>query len=339
MLFRVRLASLTAALLFLFSISPAQVDDVSDATGLPIPIGSPVIYGQVEIIGIPKDQRRPTIFVMLLDRGNQVDRRATNDRGYFYFLQRPINGHTLVFEVDGREVGRAVVSAGISDRVRQDVALNWTAFAGATARPTAGTISAKDKYDRSEEGEKAFQKAMDAVRERKNPEAIKQFNTILQTDPKDYFAWTLLGTIYMAEKKYSDSDSAFEKALEQKPAFNLALVNYGKSQIAQKKYDKAIELLTKAVDLEPTSAEANHMLGEAYLQSKLGSKAVGYLNKAIELAPVEKADIHLRLAALYNGAGMKDRAAAEYKAFLEKKKDHPDSKEFKKYIDENLPKQ
>ena len=94
----------------------------------------------------------------------------------------------------------------------------------------------------------------------------------------------------------------------------------------------------KAVDVDAASADANHLLGEAYLQNKKGSLAVGYLNKAIELAPVEKAELHLRLAALYNGAGLKDRAALEYKAFLSKVKDHPDRAKFEQYVKENLPK-
>lgn len=323
---------------FLFTGVHGQVDDVSDATGLPIPIGAPVIYGQVELRNMPRDQKKPLIFVTLLDRGNQVDRVQTNDRGYYFFLKNPTNGHTLVFEADGQEVGRMVVSAGISNRVRNDVTLDWNRLRGAT-RTTAGTISVKDKYDRSEEAEKAFQKAMSSVKDSKTENAIKQFTAIVQTDPKDFFAWMMLGTIYLSEKKFSESEQSFTKALEQRPDFNMALVNFGKLRIAQKDYDKAVELLSKAADLEPNSAEANHMLGEAYLQSKRGSKAVGYLNKAIEIAPVEKADIHLRLAALYNGAGMKDRAAMEYKAFLEKKKDHPDAKQFRKYVEENLPKQ
>jgi hypothetical protein len=46
----------------------------------------------------------------------------------------------------------------------------------------------------------------------------------------------------------------------------------------------------------------------------------------------------LRLAALYNAAGLKDRAALEYKAFLEKVKTHPDRKKFEQYVKDNLPK-
>ena len=69
---------------------------------------------------------------------------------------------------------------------------------------------------------------------------------------------------------------------------------------------------------DPKSATANYFLGEAYLALKKGSKAVGYLNEALKLDPIGMADAHLRLAALYNLAGYKDRAAAEYEQFLTK---------------------
>jgi Tfp pilus assembly protein PilF len=62
---------------------------------------------------------------------------------------------------------------------------------------------------------------------------------------------------------------------------------------------------------------------------------VGYLNKAIELDPLGKAEVHLRLAMLYNGAGMKDKAAAEYEKFLEKKPDYGDKKRLQQYILDN----
>lgn len=108
--------------------------------------------------------------------------------------------------------------------------------------------------------------------------------------------------------------------------------------MSEKKYADAVAALSKAVEADASSADANYLLGEAHLQNKKGSLAVGFLNKAIELDPIGKADIHLRLAALYNGAGLKDRAALEYKAYLEKVKDHPDKKKLEQYIKENLPK-
>jgi len=47
------------------------------------------------------------------------------------------------------------------------------------------------------------------------------------------------------------------------------------------------------------------------------------------------ADAHLLLGALYNGAGMKDKAADEYEQYLKKKPDDPDKKTLEQYISAN----
>ncbi|MGQ0542032.1 MAG: tetratricopeptide repeat protein [Blastocatellia bacterium] len=314
-----------------------QIDEIREVTGLPIPIGAAVIYGQVTIQGIPRDERKPSIFVSLIISGTQVERRQTNEGGYFFFLKAPRPGSALLFEVDGAEVGRVFLTPTGSNQVRQDASLDWRSLRG-VSKSASGVVSTKDRYDRSPEAEKALDKAMTAGKEKKNAEAITLLKEIVAKDPKDFFAWTVLGTVYSTEKNYPEASAAFAKALEQKPEFGLALLGFARLEIGQKNYDKAIEFLLKAVAAEPSSADANHLLGEAYLQNKKGSMAVGYLNKAIELAPVAKAEIHLRLAALYNAAGAKDRAAAEYKAFLEKVKDYPDRKKLEEYIKENTAK-
>lgn len=314
----------------------AQVDEVSSATGLPIPIGAPVIYGQVSIEGKPRDEIRPNVFVSLLISGTQIDRRQTDDRGYFFFLQQPRHGHVLLFEINGAEVGRAYLTIGIGNRIRQDVTLDWRALRGVTPAKTG--VVAAGGYARSADAEKAFDRGMAAIRENKNEDAIAIFKDMVAKDPKDHLAWTMLGTIYYSDKKYDDATTAFSKALELKPDFMLARVNLGKMAISQKNYEKAVEILAKALELDSKSADANHYLGEAYLQMKKGSLAVGFLNKAIELAPISKAEIHLRLAALYNGANLKDRAAAEYTAFLAKVPNHADKARLEQYIKDNTPK-
>lgn len=313
-----------------------QVDDVSEVTGLPIPIGAPVIYGQVLIRNFPRNERRPVIYVYLRNGGAQLDKFQATERGYYYFLKKPIDGHTITFEIDGSEVGMTIVTGGISNRFRQDVEFDWNALRGAS-KLNSGVVLARDRYDRGPDAEKAFEKAMAAVKGNKIAEAVQLFNEIAKKNNKDFVVWMMLGTIHFSEKHYDDARKAFQTALALKPDFVLALTNYGRMEIEQKNFDRAIELLAKAVETDPNSADANHFLGEAYLQSKKGSIAVRYLNKAIELAPIENAEIHLRLAALYDAAGYKDRAAAEYKAFLEKVKDHPDKKKFEKYIKENMP--
>lgn len=330
-------------LLCAFSFVPAlaQVDDVSEVTGMPIPIGAPVIYGQVLIRNLPKGERRPIIYVYLRNGGAQIDKFQATEQGYYYFLKRPIDGHTITFEVEGSEIGRAIIAGGVSNRFRQDVEFDWNSLHGASRNPSQSNtvISARDRYDRGADADKIFDKAMSAVKAGKNDEAIKIFDQIVAKDPKDFVAFMMLGTIHGAEKRDNDARKAFQSALDLKPDFLMALLNYGRMELANKSFDHSIELLSKAVEVEPTSVDGNHYLGEAYLQAKKGSKAVVYLNKAIDLAPVEMADLHLRLAALYDAAGYKDRAAAEYKAYIKKVPDYKDKKKLEDYINKNAPPQ
>lgn len=321
-------------ILIIAGSASAQVDDVSEATGLPLPIGAPVIYGQVTIANLPKGQRKPTVWVYLFNGGAQIDKRQTRN-DYYYFLQAPVNGQTIVFEVDNREAGRIVVSSGISNRVRQDVTIDWRSINGSPAEEQRGVVSARDGYTRSPENEKLFSEALDQIKANDLDKATAVFGSITKADDKDHVAFMMLGTVLMTQKKYADATAAFERAIALKPDYEKALTNYGSMVLGRKDFAKAEELLKKAVVADPKSADANHYLGETFLQTKRGSLAVGFLNKAIELAPVAKANIHLRLAALYDAAGLKQRAAEEYKAFLEKVKDHPERERFLKYIEQN----
>ncbi len=332
---RLRQIGLTFTLLVGLTASAAgQVDEISQATGLPIPIGTPVIYGQISISGIGRGERKPVVFVVLYDRGIQIDRKQAADTGYYYFLRTPQNGHVLAFEIDGMEIGRAVIVAGMSNRVRQDISVDWKSLKG-TTREIVGTVSAKDTFIRNADAEKVLDQALAAFKQKNHDQALKLLKAMLEKDPQDFLAWTLFGAINLAEDKLTESSRALAKALQLRPDFILALITMGELELRQKNFDKAIEVLARAVEVNPQSAQANHLLGEAYLQAKKGSRAVGYLNKAIELAPIEKAEIHLRLAVLYNAAGFKDRAVAEYKAFLAKVKDHPDQKRIEQYIRDN----
>jgi tetratricopeptide (TPR) repeat protein len=313
-----------------------QTDEVSQVTGMPIPIGAPLLYGQVSIRNIPRDQRRPTIDVILRVGGAQIDKYRANDRGYWYFLRRPVDGQMLAFEVDGAELGQVVVSGGISNRFRQDVEFDWNALRGASQMGTR-VISVRDRYQRSADATKAFEKALSAV-QGNSEEALQLFNEIVKQDEKDFNAWLQIGILHYNAKRFEAARISYAKAISLNTEYFLAHLNSGKLELSQKNYEGAVAEFTKALAIDANSSDANYLLGESYLQNKKGSLAVGYLNKAIEIDPVGKADAHLRLATLYNAAGYKDRAALEYKAFLDKVKDYPDRKRLEQYIRDNHPK-
>ena len=139
----------------------------------------------------------------------------------------------------------------------------------------------------------------------------------------------------MAENNLVEAEASYLRATEVRPKFFLALLNLGRLRLRQKEFNAAIAALDHAVAVQPLSADANYFLGEAYLQIKKGSLAVGYLNEALRLDPQGMAEVHLRLALLYNAAEMKDKAASEYEQFLKKRPDYPDKKRLQKYIADN----
>lgn len=306
--------------------------DVRSATGLPIPIGEPVIWGQVELRGLKPGEPRPNVIVALVTSGAQVATASCDDRGFYVFRRmQATDGTVLQVTVGGVDVGRQMISPGAGNRF--DMAIDWSA---STRSTSPGVVSAKGLYqNRSDRNEKMFDQASAAAKAKDKSNAIKLFNEIVGNDPQDFVAWTELGSLYFAQEKHSDAISAYEKAIDLKPDFMIALMNLGKLYINDKAFPQAVAILEKAVAADPKSADAYQYLGEAYLQNKQGSKAVIVLNEAIRLAPVEKADIHLRLAALYNAANLKDRAVNEYKLFLQKKPDHPEKSKLEKYIKDN----
>lgn len=328
-----RYSRLLLPLLFLMlgSTTALSQGDVRSATGMPIPIGAAVIWGQVEIKGLKQNEPKPAVFVTLLFSGAQVGRVQANDNGYYYFLQRARDGASLLVTVGGIDVGSTNITSAGGDRY--DMTINWNEGVSRSAQP--GVISVRDIYaNRSAENTALINKASAASKAKNSLEASKLYGQIVSSDPNDFVAWTELGSIYFSDAKHSEAEKAYRKAIELKPDFTLALLNLGKLYIAEKRFSEAVLVLENAVMSDRNSADGFHYLGIGYLQTKQGSKAVPVLNEAIRLAPAEKAEIHLNLASLYNNAGMKDRAANEYKLFLEKRPDHKEKAKLEAYIKE-----
>ena len=302
--------------------------------------GGHTLYGDFKIEGFKDDVSGPQNFHLLLyssDLGRVLFRQPINNNGRYRFFGVVNGPYVLIIEFENQEIGRMDVVIGERTKtdIRRDVTMQWRSGTESADPAKTSSISVADHYARLSENRPLFDKAMEAIKKDDNNQAINLLRQVVNADPKDFEAWTELGTAYFKQKKFDDAEKAYLAALEQRPAYIVALLNIGKLRISQKKYETAIEVLTQAIGSQPQSAEINYWLGEAYLQIKKGSKAVGYLNEAIRLDPTGMAEVHLRLAALYNAAGLKDRAAAEYEQFLAKKPDYQDKKKLEQYIQEN----
>ena len=272
--------------------------------------------------------------------GNVMDRQVITNNGRFRFFNVGNGEYVLVAEFEGTEVARIPIRLSYPQRtdVRQDISLEWKANSTPPRGAKSMTIAASPIYDRPADNQQIFQKAEHEVSKKNYAEAVLLFNQIVDRDAKDFEAWTELGSAYFNLGKLKDAEKACLRAIDEKPTFILPFLNLAKVRMADKNYDRAIEVLDDAIKIQPTSPLANYLLGEAYLQIKKGSKAVGYLHEALKLDPSGMAEAHLRLAALYNGAGMKDKAAEEYEQFLKKKPDYQERKKLEEYIAANKAK-
>lgn len=300
--------------------------------------GPYILFGDISVDEGGDKQPKPLMYEIVLNNlgGTPADRQYVSSGGRYQFINLAAGQYYLLVLLDHEEIARMrveIVSGG-AERVRQDIELAWKK--GAAPKPS--TISVADVYQRSDANEKLFVTAKEATDQKRYDDAINTLRQLVVADPHDFQAWAELGTVYLFKQNLDESENAYVKSATERPQFFLAQMNLGRLRVVRKNYEGAIEPLTKAVEIQPGSADANYYLGESYLQIKKGSKAVGYLNEAIRLDPAGKADLHLRLATLYNAAGLKNRAALEYEEFLKKKPNYPDRKKLEEYIAANKTK-
>ena len=274
-----------------------------------------------------------TFDLILYTRGNDVFARQRVANGGRYQFNNVFNGdYYLAVELDNAEIARMqiLIPANAVEHIRQDLEFRW--------KPTGGAAKPVDTYNRSSQNRALYQRASQEIDSKNFTQATATLRSVVEADPKDYPAWTDLGMVYFIQKDLEAAEKSYTSAVEAKPDHVAALVSLGRVRLARKNNEGAIEPLEAALKADSKSATANYFLGEAYLALKKGSKAVGYLNEALKLDPLGMADAHLRLGALYNLAGYKDRAAAEYEQFLQKKPDYPEKKKLADYIEANKPK-
>jgi tetratricopeptide (TPR) repeat protein len=295
------------------------------------------LFGTFTVKAAPGVKLADTFFVVLYGSDRSVyGRQAVANGGTYQFLRVGNGDWEIAVEANGEDLLRIPFTL-MYDRnteVRKNLELQWSEKPGPTPAK-AGGISAKDIYARPAGNATLMAQAQAARGKKSYGEAVKILKTIVEADPKDFEAWTELGNVLFAQGNQGEAEKTFKRALEEQPSYPLALLNLGKLNYTQKNYEAAITILSQLIKAHPESAEAHRFLGESYLNIKKGSLAVPELEEAARLDPASQADAHLRLAALYDAAGLKDRAAAEYEKFLAKKPDYPEKKKLEKYIQDN----
>jgi len=341
-----RLAISLTVLVLLASAVFSQ-EGLSRDTGLPTRIGgnrcdwakpgsTGTVQGTFNVTGFQNSGKPPVFSLVLYAGGAFVSRQRVKNGGTYYFYCVPDQSVSIIAEVDSTEVWNYSVGslAPPPQTNYHDISFAWVAARDAIERRNE-VVSVQNSYERTKENQKRFEKAMAKLRENNGEATAKMLGDLLGQDPNDFVSFTELGNIHCNNRRYAEAEPLYEKALALKPDFINAMFGVGRAALALKKTDRAIDILSQAYKLNPNSPDINHFLGEAYLQNKQGSLAIVHMRKAIELSPAEKADLHLRIAWLYDAAGAKNLAAEEYKLLLQQKPNHPDKEKLQRYIAEN----
>ena len=297
------------------------------------------LFGDLKVDETKVDGVVPLSFEVVLytEGGVLLGRQTVVNNSRYRFLNLQDGRYDVVVEMEGSEVARVrvFVKSAYKTDFRQDIHLEWRADVSRRQRARPQTISATDFYDRAGRNKSLFERAQRLLDKRQYGDAVPLLNEIVGIDPADFQAWTELGTAHLGGGDVAEAEKAYRRAIQERPTFALALLNLGRLLITQKRYTESIDALSRATDARPDSAESHFLLGETYLKLKLGSKAVPHLTAALRLDPNGKADAHLLLAALYDRAGLKDRAASEYEQFLAKRQNYSDRKKLERYISEH----
>ena len=328
---------LVMAIVLTFALTPISLAQGSRNGSFPgAGTGRYLLYGDVKVDESALPGRPMILDVILYTKGMQLTaRQRVSPNGRYRFNDVPDGDYWLVVESDGAEVARdsIFIAKNMTMDIQHDIALG--SKSPATRSSGAGVVSAADSYNRSLANKSLYEKATHEIEANKYADAVATLRQLVGADPNDYQAWSDLGMLYFLQKDLEAAENSYSSATSVKPSYVPSLLSLGRGRSARKNFEGAIESLEAALKVDAKSASANFFLGEAYLQIKKGSKAVGYFNEALKLDPIGMADAHLRMATLYNNAGMKDRAAAEYEQFLQKKPDCPERKALEKYIAEN----
>ena len=153
------------------------------------------LYGDLKVDESRAGDLAPKIFNVILKGpyGNVVRQQAVSNNGRYTFASLTNEEYDLVVELDNTEVARihVVLNQSISTDIRQDILLEWRGAPGAHTKP--GTVAA-DAYQRTSANRSLMDKATAAAKKKDYAQSVALLRQIVESDGKDYEAWTELGT-------------------------------------------------------------------------------------------------------------------------------------------------
>ena len=128
----------------------------------------------------------------------------------------------------------------------------------------------------------------------KTADAIKDYESILELDPRHAPSAINLGTIFYNQRQYLVAEQLYRRATEADPAYALAFFDLGNVLDELQRMDEAIEAYCTAIRLVPKYADAHYNLALAYERRNERRKALKHWMTYLKLDPVGPWASHAR---------------------------------------------
>lgn len=117
------------------------------------------------------------------------------------------------------------------------------------------------------------------------PEAIKSYEHIVKTDPKDAVLLNKLGVAYEVYGNDSRAERVYKQAIKADKTYASAYNNVGTVEYSRHRYSHAITWYEKTLAVSPDMATVYCNLGYAYFSEKKYPEAMSAFEHAIQLDP------------------------------------------------------
>lgn len=148
------------------------------------------------------------------------------------------------------------------------------------------------------------------------PEAIREFERVIERDPLSVFSWHNLGLSWNLLGKTDKAAVAYREAIEADPGHAPSLSNLAVVLANAGRAGEAEQSLRQAIRAQPRYVEAYGNLGAVLVSLGRFEEAVAIYRRAVEIAP-EYGPVHYNLAGLYRDAGQLEAARRHYRAAKE----------------------